>query len=509
MLAALPPEDSAAQRTIKLEQASLVHFIKELAVLPRHLRKRRVPWVLDLSYRRSLGLFVALAVCGCIGCTQDPGPSDEPIPAEVSADEILEEMIRTYEQASSYTDRGVVRLRYKLDGHWVQDEGKLAVTFARPNKLHARAYQLTLTSDGRQMHAAIADASTENFDGQVVSRPAPRLLTLDDLYEDPMILNVMAGGMGGPPASLELLLEEKPLQSVFEAGVTRELLGKKEIRQRPCHRVKITLDTGALVFWVDCQSHLVRRLEYPTAELAKQMAKNVDCTDVTLTAEFRDARIDEPINDDAFCFEMPAEAKIVRRFVVPPQSLPTEMLGQVPDDFHFTDLDGEAVARDSLLGKVIVLVWFNDHPASQLGLEQVTSAYAKFADESRVSFHAVCTEPSEVGTQHLERLREQWKLGFPVVRDLEAFGRDVFAIPYAPTTVVLDSRGMVQIYEVGANPELAQQLPDMLEQLLDGEDLAGKIARQCEQERAEYEKALAESSVPNSEDARLIELPLR
>jgi len=154
-------------------------------------------------------------------------------------------------------------------------------------------------------------------------------------------------------------------------------------------------------------------------------------------------------------------------------------------------------------------VWFNDHPASQLGLEQVTSAYAKFADESRVSFHAVCTEPSEVGTQHLERLREQWKLGFPVVRDLEAFGRDVFAIPYAPTTVVLDSRGMVQIYEVGANPELAQQLPDMLEQLLDGEDLAGKIARQCEQERAEYEKALAESSVPNSEDARLIELPLR
>jgi len=437
----------------------------------------------------------------CAGCAEGPGQSENPNSQTASADDVLRAMIATYSQALSYADRGVVRLRYRLDGHWVQDEAKLAVTFARPNKLSMRAYQLSLASDGRRMHATIADESTANFDGQVMARTAPQSLRLDDLYDDPMIQNVMAGGMGGPPASLELLLEDEPLKNVFEPGVTRELLGQDEIRQRPCHRVRISLDTGALVFWIDCESHVVRRLEYPTAKLARQMAKDANCTDVTLTAEFRDARIDHPIDKTAFRFEIPADAKIVRWFVVPPQSLPTEMLGRKPDVFYFAALQGEQVTRDSLMGKAAVLVWFNDHPASQMGLEQIAAVHARFAGEPQISFHAVCTEPTDIGNPHLTRLAERWEIGFPVVRDLEAFGRDVFAIPFAPTTVVLDSCGVVQVFEVGANPEFAQQLPGMLQEVLDGEDLAGKIVAQSEQEKAEYEKALADSLLPECENA--------
>lgn len=448
-----------------------------------------------------LCVLVLASICVCAGCKDEPSQSETTESAAESADDVLRATIETYGQAFTYTDRGVVRLRYRLDGHWVQDEGKLAVTFARPNKLSLKAYQLALVSDGQRMHASISDESTANFDGQIMARPTPQSLTLDDLYDDPMVLNVMAGGMGGPPASLELLLEEEPLKNVFEPGVKRELLGKDEIRQRPCHRVKITLETGALVFWIDCESHIVRRLEYPTAELARQMAKNANCTDVTLTAEFRDARFDKPIDKKSFAFEIPDDAKVVRQFVVPPQSLPTEMLGQTPDGFQFTGLQGDDVTRDSLRNKVAVLVWFNDHPASQMGLEQVTSVHAQYADESRISFHAVCTEPNDIGNQYLTRLQEQWRIGFPVVRDLQAFGRDVFAIPFAPTTVVLDSHGVVQIYEVGANPELAQQLPGMLQELLDGEDLAGKIVARAEQERTDYEKALAESLLPDWENA--------
>lgn len=467
-------------------------------MLPRHPRDIEA---LKRSHWLSLCVLAFVSICYCVGCAKGPSESENANQETDSADDVLHAMIATYSQAMSYSDRGVVRLRYRLDGHWMQDEAKLAVTFARPNKLSLKAYQLALTSDGQRLHARIADASTDNFDGQIMVRPASESLRLDDLYDDPMILNVMAGGMGGPPASLELLLEEEPLKNLFEPGVTRELLGKDQIRQRPCHRVKITLKTGALVFWIDCTSHVVRRLEYPTAELARQMAKNADCTEVSLTAEFRDARIDNPIDKKNFCFEMPAEAKIVRRFVVPPQSLPTKMLGRTPRVFHFTGLQGESTTRDSLLGKVAVLVWFNDHPASQMGLEQITAVHTKFADESQISFHAVCTEPSDIGNRYLTRLCERWEIGFPVVRDLEAFGRDVFAVPFAPTTVVLDSRGVVQVFDVGANPETAQQLPVMLQEVLNGEDLASKIVAKSEQERAEYERALAESLLPNLENA--------
>lgn len=462
----------------------------------------------DIEARRSLSrwrlfcLLATVSTCCCLGCTEGPSQSSESSDETQSADEILRATIAAYGQAVSYSDRGVVRLRYRLDGRWVHDEGKLAVTFARPNKLSLQAYQLALTSDGNRLHARIVDESTADFDGQIMVRPAPQSLGLDDLYDDPMILNVMAGGMGGPPATLELLLEEEPLKNVFEPGVKRELLGKDDIRQRPCHRVKITLETGALVFWIDCKSHVVRRLEYPTAKLAQEMAKNANCSDVTLTAEFRDARIDRPIDKKSFRFDIPDDAKIVRRFVVPPQSLPTEMLGQTPGDFHFVNLQGEAVTRDSLLGKVAVLVWFNDHPASQMGLEQISTVYAKYADEPRISFHAVCTEPTDIGNQHLKQLQERWKIGYPVVRDLQAFGRDVFAVPFAPTTVVLDPRGAVQVFEVGANPGLARQLPGLLQEVLDGGDPASKIVAKCEEERAEYERELAESMVPDPENAK-------
>lgn len=445
---------------------------------------------------------VAIATCLLGGCGDAAPDSVEPDTSTVSADQLLREMIRTYRQATSYSDRGVVRFRYRMDGHWVQDEARLSVKFARPNKVRLRAYQLAMASDGTNMRAMISDPGTVNLDGQVLVRPAPEELQSDALYDDPMVLNVMAGGMGGPPAPLELLLDDKPLQQVFEPRVERELLGHEEIRGRRCERVKVTLDTGALIFWIDTESRVLRRLEYPTDGLVDRMADSANCSEMMLTAEFRDARINGPIDESEFRFEIPAGVKLVTRFVVPPQPLPTELFGELPNDFSFTDLSSEQVARDSLLGKVAVLVWFNDHPASEMGLAQVNEVYGKYADEPHLSFHAVCTVPTVVGNDHIRRLAQRWGVDFPVVRDVEAFGRDVFAIPFAPTTVVLDPRGVVQVFEVGCNPDLAKQLPDMLRQLLDGEDLAAKIVAQFETERSAYEKALLESAVPAAQDAR-------
>jgi len=418
-------------------------------------------------------------------------------------------MIRTYQQATSYRDRGVVRFRYRMDGHWVQDEAKLSVWFVRPNKLRLRAYQLSMASDGEKMRAMIADPGTVNLDGQVMVRPAPKELQPDALYDDPMVLNVMAGGMGGPPAPLELLLAEKPLQQVFEAGVKRELIGHQDIRGRRCDRVRVTLDTGPLVFWIDSESRVLRRLEYPTAGLVERITGSGKLSEVMLTAEFRDAGINGPIDESDFQIEIPAGSKFVSRFVVPPQPLPTKLLGKLPSDFSFADLNSQQVTRDSLLDKVAVLVWFNDHPASQAGLAQVNDVYSTFADEPNLSFYAVCTIPTVVGNEQIRRLAERWRIDFPVVRDVDAFGRDVFAVPFAPTTVVLDRRGVVQVFEVGCNPELADQLPGMLRQLLDGEDLAATIVSRFEQERNAYEKALIESTVSDTQDARVRERQFR
>jgi hypothetical protein len=378
----------------------------------------------------------------------------------------------------------------------------------RPNKLQLRAYQLTLVSDGNRLYAVIADQDSNDMDGQVVVRTAPPRFRLDTIYEDPILMNVMSGGMGGPPVTLELLLSDAPLKELLASSKGVELAAEGTAGDRVCDRVVVKLDEGQLVFWVDRQSHLLRRLEYPADRLTREMAAG-NCTDVSLTAEFLEARMDEPVPDAEFAFAVPEAAKKVSRFVLPPRPLASELLGQLPGDFFFTGLQGERLSRDLLLGKVAVLLWFNDHPASHTAIGELERIRKGLAGASQIACYAVCTEPSSVSHSQVQTLAERWGGDVPVVRDLQAFGRDLFRIPFAPTLIVLDSRGVIQVFEVGANPNLAAELPDRLRLLVAGEDLAAPQLTQYRQQQMLYEKKLMESSQLAPQDARVPRSPLR
>ena len=435
-----------------------------------------------------LGLMVVLAGCGA---DSDPAEEEKTIS---TADDVLHEMIEIYQAAESYSDRGVVRLKYRLDGQWVQDDGKFAVKYVRPNMLQLRAYQLTMVSDGKQTHAIIADQQSGDMDGQVLMKATPPVLQLGTLYEDHMVLNTIAGGMGGPPATLEMLMGEEPLAHLFDPGSVRQLLDEDEVRGHPCYRVQVRAAGASLVFWIDRKSFVLRRLEYPSDGVAQQMAEAMDCSDVSLVAEFRDACINGPLYKDEFQFQVPDAAKLVSQFVVPPQPLASDLIGRLPDAFAFSDLDGQEVKRDSMLGHATVLVWFNNHPASQITIRQIDQVRRQQPSTSQVAFYAVCTEPTHVGNSELKTLGEQWGSSLPIVRDLEAFGRDVFHVPWAPTLVILDDSGIVQAFEVGANPKLNETLPDMLRQLAEGKSLARDMLAKYEEERASYARKLEQFS---------------
>lgn len=453
-------------------------------------------------------LLLAVLSLGVTGCNKKAPAPLEQADAVPAAEQILQRMVATYRNASSYSDQAVVRLKYREQGRWVQDEGSFAVTLARPNKLSLRAYQLTLVSNGRRLYAVIADPGSNDMDGQVVVRDVPSPFRLDTIYEDQVMMDVMSGGMGGPPVTLELLLSDEPLKELLASGKGVELLGEAKIRERACDRVQVKLDEGQLVFWVERQSHLLLRLEYPADRLAREMAAG-NCTDVSLTAEFVQVRVNEPLTEDAFAFAVPESAKTVSRFVLPPQPLPSELIGQLPGDFQFTDLQGQPLMRDSLLGKIAVLLWFNDHPASQTALRELERVQKSLPAEARIACYAVCTEPSSVSHAQVQSLAQRWGSSLPLLRDLQACGRDVFRIPLAPTLVVLDAHGVVQIFEVGANPNLASELPDRLRLLAAGEDLAASRLAQFRQQQTLYQKKLAESSASAPHDARAPRARLR
>ncbi len=484
-------------------------------VVPANVSRFAVPQSTAVLFYLGILISTAPAVSGCGSSNVAPSkPVSESAGSDAttvtSADDVLKKMIDAYQHATSYRDNGQVRISYRQAGELHEDQADLIVKLERPNKLSLRAYQVTLACDGKTLHAKIRDEQTGDIDGQVVVRPAPAVITLPELHTDEILRDAISSGLGRHPAQLELLLSEKPLETVFDEQVERNLLSPESIDNHPCQRVEVKTVEGSFVFWVDQHDYLLRRLEFPTNELAQQIGQAGPVSDVQLAADFTDARFGDKLNDEEFRFEIPADAKQVRAFVLPPQPLPSKLFGKRPAGFSFASLDGSLVSRDSLKGKIAVLVWFNDHPASRTSLEQLNQVRDTVRNDARVQFVAVCTEPSSVSNLQLRQLVDGWKVGVPVARDLDAYGRDVFQIPFAPTLVVLDAQGVLHIFEVGANPNLAEQLPVVLGRLLAGENLAAELLAHYENDLATYHRALAAvgaSGEPGSDQTTVIELP--
>jgi len=211
-----------------------------LSTLPS--RGRPFAWPLALAL-----LTLAQAGCGDKAAAPEANTAKGAAAADLSpAQQVLQRMVARYREAKSYRDQGVVRLKYRQQGQWFEDEGKLTIALVRPNKLQLRAYQLTLVSDGNRLHAVIADPDSNDMDGQVVVRQAPPRFRLDTIYEDPILMDVMSGGMGGPPVTLELLLSDTPLKELLTSSRGFELAAEGTVGDRVCDRV-VVIDRGRLV----------------------------------------------------------------------------------------------------------------------------------------------------------------------------------------------------------------------------------------------------------------------
>ncbi len=450
---------------------------------------RRVRWV--------LGLVCLLAiVTQVVGCNRS---QDAPAAAVLTVDNVLQRMTEAYRHATSYQDNAVVRLTYRRDGQAFEDEAPISVCWQAPNQIRVRAYQVEAACDGKQLFARIKDEATRDFDGQVVLRPAPSQLSLRELWEADEILSLaFRQGLAGYPLQLDLLLSTAPLAALMEQGVPRALLEPAQLDGFTCYRVQADTSDGIFVLWVDQQAFTLRKVEYPATTFAPEIAEDRLVEDLQLTVEFRAAELDVSPAPRTFALEVPAEAKQVKRFIPPPRELPSDLFGKTTTPYAFTSLSGTAVSSQSLPDRIKVFVWFNDHPACRSTVQQLNRVYQQYQAQDRIAIYAVCVEPSSITDEQVQALCQAWQVEVPILRDLQALGRDLFGVPWAPTLVVLDGKDTVQIYEVGANPNLVAELPQVLEQLLSGEDVAGEILDQFRQEQATYEKALerGEPDVP-------------
>lgn len=452
--------------------------------------------------RLGVAIAILLSLATSIGCSSSAiGNADTK--TRLAAEQILEDMSQAYRQAKTYADSGELHLHFNYGGDKQVDERvDFSVSFARPNKLRMHCYQAIVVSDGDKLQATIAD-----LPNQVLSVKAPDKLALDGLYSDEALRQALTAQIAGSSPQIALLVDENFLPAVLKDAQPPQLLEPAEIEGDTCDRVQVTSAAGNLVFWINQQSHVLMRIDFPTNELKQNLEQQVGgpVTNLQLWADLKSGSLDRPIEDIAFEFETPAEAKLVDQFdlraLMPAPPAPSKLLGQQIGEFTFEGLDGAPVTRESLAGKVVVVdFWATWCGPCMSSLPNLDTVYQKFKDDDRIRFLAVSIDQPDVPAQKITDTLQGISVTIPVARDNTQSAFKAFQVEGIPNLFVVGPDGVVQDNEVGLNPEAAAELPARLEKLLAGESIHADALKRYEDRKAQYEEALKQP-LPSASDA--------
>jgi len=435
--------------------------------------------------------FGLLCVAGCNKATP------KAVEAPPTARQVLDRMVKAYREAKSYADSGQLQLSYSRDGEApTSDAADDSLAFVRPNKIRMHRYQAIVISDGANLRATIAD-----LPGQVYDAPAPAKLQRADLYESDEILgNLLTRGIAAESIQLGLLLLPDPLAPVLTGAHDPTLLESQSVDDHDCFLVEVSRSDGRFVFYIDQRSYVLRRLVYPIEQLKKQITEQAQAqiSEVSLTADFKGARLNGKIDELAFRLEVPEGAHLVKHFAYPPEPLPA-LLGKKVGQFEFKDLAGKAVTRDSLNGKVVVLQFWDTRMLSELAnLQQI---HEKYKDNDRLAVVAVNKDDPKTPDAEIKTGMEQAKVAVPTVRDPDDIARSIFNVERLPTMILLGADGAVQGIDFGFNPRMTADLPRVLDRLLAGEDLAQREVADFEARQKAFEASVAAGNQDTSDTA--------
>ena len=408
--------------------------------------------------------------------------SDAPQPIAASANSIGK-LLESYEGLNSYQDETVMSLTYQFDdGRKEVDTTRLTTKFAKPNQLNLRVAsednRVMVVSDGRQMVARIFDPVTKDFDSQAVIVDTPEKLSVADLYKltelvDPVSPNEMISALLGAPTGIDmtplgLLLNDGGLVELLQSDIAARSLGNQSLDDGTTCEVFLVTETpnadNGYRIWVDQGEQLLRRIEFPqsTENLPAGLAR------MELVAESN--RIQTTL-DGSNHFDVNGlieKTQKVSHFVLPPLPPPTDLIGKQVKRLTFRG--SRQVQVENAEREIAVLTWFHNHPASRLVVEQLEAVRKRVASP-RVKFVNIFVEPATTSTNSIEAIKD-WTMELPPVRDPDAMGLNVLGVKQAPTTVILGPKNTVHYFEVGANPNIANNVSLVVERLLSDQDVA-------------------------------------
>ena len=416
-------------------------------------------------------------------------------PPRLSASDILGRMVQAYHVARSYADDAQLRIAIRRDGQSPGDPDPLhaSVLFARPNKLHVEYFDARMTVDGKKIRASVSSVPQ-----QVLELDAPEKLGISNLFLGEAFNESLSNGPSGFPIQFVLLLDDNALAAILPDGATGEVLPRATFDGHDCLRVKVQTPAGPCTYWIDDTSYVLRLLELPTDSLRQQMeATEGPIKQLSVTLELLGARLNEPVPDVAFQFEIPPDVKLVKQLLRPPQPV-SDLLGKAIADFKFAGINGNPMSR-TVGGRQ------GDGPRILVHRLRSVSRDVPAAFESAREIQGLGPRSrswvlASIGRRSTTRRCRSWppvgeRLSRWLATRTDGF-QNAFHGLATPALFVIGPDGTVQYNEVGWNPELASELPTVIDAILADKSTWEDAKRRGDGRMADYERKIQEPPAP-------------
>ncbi len=383
-------------------------------------------------------------------------------PAKAEVDAVLDQVADHLSRIEQFHAEGVMRVVWLIDGERTEMDYAPALTFKRPNQMHATSGQQQIISDGTNVFLIATES--KNY----------AVWPIVDSLEDVVLSEAVQAWSSWWPMSKSLISRDPRHRLDELKRFDVELLPAEEVDGHLCwvirYESELTYFSQSTVstVWVDQQTGVLRKHE--TRPKDREAAEAAGRALLESSYSLTHVIVNEDVDESLFRFDPgdeyttfyggQARSAGLMRF---------ELSGVEAPDFELELLDGSTFRLSEHRGKIVVL----DFWATWCGPCVRALPDVKKMDETYRGRGVVVVGVSRDRASDEKRVREMAEehgLDYPIGIDT----RDI-ATPYyvrgIPCVVVVDAEGVVQGRKVGYSTGGMKALAGDIDRLLAGEAL--------------------------------------
>lgn len=424
-----------------------------------------------------------------VAASQPAAYSNKPFPLDGKVQQVLEKAQQAYKNLRAYQDLGSVTTTMTVQGRTQEASSSAATTFERTSRFVASHEATNLYSDGQTLWVYMP-AHGRYFQGPLSHAMGP-----DGASAFKVLLRNL-------PVLAMLLEPSSSLLATREAFESR-YYGLEKIGQRNAFRISMSVPATAwfgqganlpdmpgkvlVDAYFDANTYMLVRLNLNMTEAMRTYYSQTQgqgtagqLQQVAWQFNAGNIRLNVPIPDQTFVFNVPARAVVVDTYAAltnntsPPPPVNDEEEAELAEaeeanlpyaapDFTLPDLAGQPVQLAKLRGKVVLVdFWATWCPPCRAALPGLQKLHDDLADKGLTVLAVDIGEEA----QKVLSFAEKNRMTFKILLDEKNKVSDVYKVSAIPTTFMINRQGQVVKVFTGLTPEatLRQEVESLLEE---------------------------------------------